>query len=87
MGISLLAYGVRQSYGYTMAENELIKQYEFMLRIFENARRRLDRAEDDRERRQILTALGGSALDEHAQWLLTHRDRTPSEGEFWRVGG
>lgn len=87
MGIILLAYAIRQSFGYTTAEKELIKQYEFMLHIFENAKRRLDQAEDNGERRQILTALGGSALDEHAQWILTHRDRTPTEDELWRVGG
>jgi hypothetical protein len=86
MGITLLAYGVRQSYGHVMAEEELIKQFDFMLRIFQNAKRRLDKAEDNREQRQILTALGGSALDEHAEWILAHRDRTPSEDELWRVG-
>jgi fatty-acid desaturase len=87
MGVILLAYGVRQSYGFTTAEKELIKQYEFMLRIFQNAERRLDDAEDNGERRQILTALGGSALDEHAEWILTQRERTPTEGDLWRVGG
>lgn len=86
MGAVLLLFGVRQGYAHSTAEKELIKQYEFMLRIFHNARRRLDNADDDAERRQILKALGGSALDEHAGWILMHRDRSPDQGEIWRMG-
>jgi hypothetical protein len=66
MGSILLAYGVRQGYAQSTAEKELIKQYEFMLRVFHNAKRRLEQAHDDEERRQVLRALGGSCLDEHA---------------------
>ena len=87
MGGLLLLFGVRQAYAHTTAEKELIKQYEFMLRIFENARRRLDHAEDTAEQRQILRALGGSALDEHAQWILMHRERSPEQGDIWLMGG
>jgi hypothetical protein len=86
MGATLLLFGVRQGFAHSTAEKELIKQYEFMLRIFHNARRRLDHADDDVERRQILRALGGSALDEHAEWILMHRDRSPDQGEIWRMG-
>jgi hypothetical protein len=86
MGTMLLLYGVRHAYAFATAESELIKQYEFMLRIFHNARRRLDNAEDALEQRQILKALGGSALDEHAEWLLMHRDRSLDENEIWRMG-
>jgi hypothetical protein len=86
MGATLLLFGVRQGYAHSTAEKELIKQYEFMLRIFLNARRRLDHADDDMERKQILRALGGSALDEHAEWILMHRDRSPDQGEIWRMG-
>lgn len=86
MGTTLLLFGVRQGYAHSTAEKELIKQYEFMLRIFHNARRRLDHADDDVERRQILRALGGSALDEHGEWILMHRDRSPDQGEIWRMG-
>jgi hypothetical protein len=57
-----------------------------MLRIFDNAKRRLDSAENDMERRQILMALGGSALDEQAQWILMQRDRSLDQGEIWRMG-
>jgi hypothetical protein len=86
MGTLLLLFGVRQGYAFSTAEKELIKQYEFMLRIFHNARRRLDNASDVTEQRQVLQALGGSALDEHAEWILMHRDRSPDQSEIWRMG-
>lgn len=86
MGAMLLLYAIRQGYAYATAEKDLIKQYEFMLRLFENAKRRLDSATDEDEQRQILQALGGSALDEHAEWILMHRDRTIDKGEIWRMG-
>jgi hypothetical protein len=86
MGAMLLLVAIRQGYAYSTGEKELIKQYEFMLRIFDNAKRRLDRADTDLERRQILRALGGSALDEHAEWILMHRDRSLDQGEIWRMG-
>ncbi len=86
MGTMLLVYAIRQGYAYATAEKELIKEYEFMFRLFENARRRLDDTEDTMEQRLILRALGGSALDEHAQWILMHRDRTIDKSEIWRMG-
>jgi hypothetical protein len=86
MGAMLLAYAVRQGYAQSTAEKELIKQYEFMLRVFENAKRRLDGADDDVERRQIIRALGGSCLDEHAEWILMHRDRSIDQSDLWRMG-
>lgn len=86
MGTTLLLVAIRHDYAHGTAEKELIKQYEFMMRIFLNARRRLDHAQDDVERRQILRALGGSALDEHAEWILMHRDRALDQGEIWRMG-
>jgi hypothetical protein len=85
MGAMLLLYGIRQGYAYATAERELIKQYDFMLRIFYNARRRLDNTSDPDEQRRILLALGGSALDEHAEWILMHRDRSINESEIWRM--
>jgi hypothetical protein len=87
MGSILLLVGIRQGYAFSTAESELIKQYEFMLRIFNNARRRLEIASSNRERRLILSALGGSALDEHAQWILMYRDRSIDQAEIWRMGG
>ena len=85
MGAILLAYAVRQGYAQSIAEKELIKQYEFMLRVFENANRRLGGADDDRERRQVIRALGGSCLDEHAEWILMHRDKSLDQGDIWRM--
>ena len=86
MGSVLLLVGIRQGYAYSTGEQELTKQYEFMLRIFYNARRRLGNADSNRERRQILRALGGSCLDEHAQWILMNRDRSIDHNEIWQMG-
>jgi hypothetical protein len=86
MGAILLMVGVRQSYAKSTAESELIKQYEFMYRIFRNARRRIDEAETDADRRRILRTLGDSALEEHAQWILIHRERSIDEKEGLKLG-
>ncbi|HUG97624.1 MAG TPA: hypothetical protein VMQ83_00430 [Gammaproteobacteria bacterium] len=75
MGVLPLLAAVREAYAQKRAEKELIKQYLFMARIFGNARRRLAGADSDASRRQILKALGDAALEEHAQWLLMHRER------------
>jgi hypothetical protein len=86
MGCVLLAVGVRQSYAKGTAEAELIKQYEFMARIFHNARRRLDDVHEDVARRGILKALGDAALEEHAQWILMHRERSVGQEDILRLG-
>ncbi len=86
MGSTLLLYGVREGYTFATATKELIKQYEFMLRIFDNAHRRLSAVDDPDEKRQILSALGQSALDEHSDWILMHRERSLDEGEIWQMG-
>jgi hypothetical protein len=86
MGVLLLLFAVRHAYAHAIAESELIKQYEFMLRIFANAGKCLETAGDDRERRQILMVLGRSALDEHAQWIMMHRERSLDQAEIWRLG-
>lgn len=85
MGLVLLAIGVRQAYAQATAESELIKQYEFMHRIFHNARRRIDAADDDGERRRILKLLGDAALEEHAEWILMHRERSIDQQEIVRL--
>ncbi len=87
MGIMLLLVGVRQSYGDSVADAELIKQYEFMHRIFNNARRRIDATDSDDEKRRILRVLGEAALGEHAQWILMHRERSLEQGEVFRMSG
>ncbi len=87
MGVMLLLVGVRQSYGDSVADAELIKQYEFMFRIFSNAKRRMDATASDDEKRRILRVLGDAALGEHAQWILMHRERSLEQGEIFRMGG
>ena len=86
MGVVLLMVGIRQSYAKATAEAELIKQFEFMYRIFRNARRRIDEAESDVDRRRLLKVLGDSALEEHAQWILIHRERSIDEKEALKLG-
>ena len=76
VGCVLLMIGVRQAYAKAVGESEIIKQYEFMTRTFVNARRRLGQAESDGDRRRILRLLGDAALEEHAEWILMHRQRS-----------
>jgi hypothetical protein len=87
MGVLLLAVGIRQSYAFSVADFELVKQYKFMVRPFTKARRRIDTCETDDERRGVLRVLGEAALDEHAEWILMHRDRAVDEGELLRMTG
>jgi len=86
MGIMLLAVGVRQSYSHSVADAELIRQYEFMYNIFSSARRRIDSTTDDDEKRRILHILGDAALGEHAQWILMNRERSLDGGEVFQMG-
>ncbi|NGP53048.1 hypothetical protein [Thioalkalivibrio sp. XN8] len=82
VGALTLAAAVREAYAFRSADKELVKQYRFMHRIFSNARRRLDSATNDAERRGILRALGDAALDEHTEWILMHRERPPEHGKL-----
>jgi len=82
MGILPLIAAIRDSYAQKRAEKELIKQYVFMGRIFRNAARQLEAAQTEDARRQILKALGDAALEEHAQWLLMHRERPLDHGRL-----
>jgi hypothetical protein len=86
MGCILLMVGVRQSYAKSTAESELIKQYEFMHRIFHNAKRKIDEAQSDMDRRRILKILGDAALEEHGQWILMYRERSIDEKDAARIG-
>lgn len=86
MGTTLLIFGIRHAYAYGTAERELIKQYEFMARIYANARYRLDEVSGPEQKRQILLALGKSALGEHAQWIMMYRERSVDQTEIWRLG-
>jgi hypothetical protein len=82
MGALTLTAGVREAYAFRKADRELIRQYRFMHRIFDTARRRLLGAEYDSERRAILRALGDAALDEHAEWIMMHRERPLEHGRL-----
>lgn len=82
MGVLPLIAAVREAYAHKKAEKELIKQYRFMERIFFNARDELDSAKSDRDRKAILKALGNIALDEHAEWILMHRERPLEYGKL-----
>lgn len=75
MGALPLIAGVRDAYAHKKAEKELIRQYEFMSRIFGNARQLLDQSGDLKFQRQVLRALGEAALEEGAEWILMHRER------------
>jgi hypothetical protein len=86
MGVVLLMVGVRQSYAKSTAESELIKQYEFMYRIFHNACRRINEADNEVDQRRVLKILGDSALEEHAEWILIHRERSIDEKEGLKLG-
>jgi len=85
MGVLLLVVGVRQSYVFSIADSELIKQYEFMFRAFSKARKHIDASDDENGRRRVLKVLGDAALEEHAEWILMHRERSSDEGEIWRM--
>jgi hypothetical protein len=85
LGWALLLLGLRESYAHKTAEKELIKQYQFMYSIFSKAQRRIAASQDDHERRRVLRILGESAVDEHAEWILRHRDRPLNSGGVWRM--
>jgi hypothetical protein len=85
LGVLLLIVGIREAYAYRVAEKEVIRQYDFMYRIFHNARRRLANATTDSENRRILRLLGEAALEEHAAWVLLHRERAASKSSLWRM--
>lgn len=74
-GVAALFAGVREAYSHKLADKELIKQYRFMTRVFANAAERLARDPSPARQRQVLEALGEVALEEHAEWILMHRER------------
>ncbi len=80
MGILPLLAAVRDAYSHKKADKELIKQYRFMADVFGNARRLLDGTNDLELQRRVLKAVGDAALEEHAEWLLMHRERPLDHG-------
>lgn len=75
MGFLSVAAAVHEAYMHKKADKELIRQYQFMQRIFGAAQRLLDGGVEVEEKRRILRALGEAALTEHAEWTLMHRER------------
>lgn len=82
MGMLPLLAAVREAYAHKLAEKELLKQYTFMLDIYRMARFRLSRCTSDDQKRELLRALGEAALDEHAEWILVHRERPLEPGKL-----
>ena len=82
MGILPLLAAVREAYAHKVAEKELLKQYTFMLDIYRMARFRLSRCTTVDQKRELLRALGEAALDEHAEWILVHRERPLEPGKL-----
>ncbi len=80
MGVLPLVAAVRDAYSHKKADKELIKQYRFMAQVFGNARRLLDGTNDIGLQRRVLRAVGDAALEEHAEWLLMHRERPLEHG-------
>lgn len=82
MGMLPLLAAVREAYAHKVAEKELLKQYKFMLDIYRMARFRLSRCTSVEQKRDLLRALGEAALDEHAEWILVHRERPLEPGKL-----
>jgi hypothetical protein len=74
-GVFPLMAGIRDAYSHKRAERELIKQYRFMSKVFSNAQRLLAGTDDVAFQRRVLRAVGDAALEEHAEWILMHRER------------
>ncbi|TDG13818.1 hypothetical protein E2F43_09935 [Seongchinamella unica] len=75
MGLLPLLAGIRETYAYKKADKELTKQYLFMFRTFSVAKQKLEQSLDPVTRGALLRALGETCLEEHAEWILLHRER------------
>lgn len=75
MGLLPFLAGIREAYSHKKADKELIKQFRLMSRLFGSCCERLTRSRSDSEKRQLLLALGRACLEEHAEWILLHRER------------
>jgi hypothetical protein len=82
MGLLPLVAGAVTVYSHKKADMENIKKDRFMHRIMTEALRRLKSATTDDERREILRALGQTALDDEAQWIMRQRERHPDSQEL-----
>lgn len=80
-GVLSIIAAVREAYSFKKADKELIRQYRFMQRIFDESRKALAQTSDATEQREILHALAEAALAEHAEWALMHRQRPLEHGK------
>ncbi|MEH6591762.1 MAG: hypothetical protein V7746_15995 [Halioglobus sp.] len=75
MGMLPLIAGIREAYSYKKADRELTKQYQSMLKTFSRADQCIAETDDHDFKERVLLALGEACLEEHSEWLLTHRER------------
>jgi hypothetical protein len=80
--VAALFAGVREAWSHKRADKELIKQYRFMARVFTGAAQRLAANPEVAAQRRVLEALGQAALEEHAEWILMHRERPLEHGRL-----
>ena len=83
-GLALLpVYAVIfETYVSDKADRALIRQYRYMYSLFGIAARELRAAGTEDRKLEILRSLGVACLAEHAQWILSHRDKH-IEGLRW----
>ncbi len=76
-GLAALVIAIVTSYTRTRAFSENANRYQRMFLIFEEAHRVLDQSPppDPLARRELARELGREALAEHAEWLLSQRER------------
>jgi hypothetical protein len=75
MGLLPLLAVIRETYAQKRADQELVRQYQFMYGIFSRAHRMLAETDDVDQQHHILRSLGSAALEENSEWLLRLRDR------------
>ncbi len=80
MGLLPLVAAFRQNYAHRTAEQFLTTQFGYYYRIFSNAHRLLQGADQLEVKRDILRGLGEAALDESGQWILRQRERPTAGG-------
>ncbi len=72
----LTAYtGIFEVYLSEKEDRSLIRQYRHMQSLFDFAARELGSARSRAGKLDILRSLGHACLTEHAQWILSHRDK------------
>jgi hypothetical protein len=81
IALPLAFAAVRHHYNEQMAHREHAKLYGHMQNLFARALRRMQAAESEQERQEVLRDLGVFALEENSYWVMIHRER-PLEVPF-----